>query len=120
MARDEMMTELIRLSKETIVGKRPIVGKTRSGKPIYEKATSGLPPMNRTGKLRGSIRGEKFNIGFANYSAIVGPTIIYGRRVELGGGNWKPGTRFPYMEPAWAKFNATTGPLIIRKYFGTS
>ena len=105
LARDEMMTQLIQLSKEEIKGKR------RSG----EKAEVGKPPKNRTGNLRRSIRGEKEREGFATYSAIVGPTIIYGRRVELGGGNWPKGTKFPYMKPAWEKFR----PLainIVRKH----
>lgn len=110
-ARDEMMVALIQLSKEQIKGKRPKV----DGR--YTKAVSGHPPMNRTGDLRRSIRGEKFNIGFANYAAIVGPTIIYGRRVELGGGNWSPGTRFPYMEPAYQQFRSVIVGQIINKHF---
>ena len=56
--------------------------------------------------------------GFANYKAIVGPTIVYGRRVEMGGGNWKKGVRFPYMEPAWEKFRTQVHSQIVRKYFG--
>ena len=105
MARDEMMSQLIQLSKEQIKGKRE----------PGTKAESGKPPMNRTGNLRRSIKGEKMREGFATYSAVVGPTIIYGRRVELGGGNWPTGTKFPYMKPAWEKFR----PLalgIIRKH----
>ena len=111
LMRDEMMAALIQLSKEEIKGKRPKV----NGR--YTKAISGLPPMNRTGDLRRSIRGEKFNVGFANYSAIVGPTIIYGRRVEMGGGNWRAGTMFPYMTPAYAKFRTMVLPQITNKYF---
>ena len=111
LMRDEMMAALIQLSKEQIQGKRPKV----NGR--YTKAISGLPPMNRTGDLRRSITGEKFNVGFANYSAIVGPTIIYGRRVELGGGNWRPGTMFPYMAPAYQKFRTMVLPQITNKYF---
>jgi hypothetical protein len=105
MARDEMMTQLIQLAKEQIKGKRP----------IGQKAESGKPPMNRTGNLRRSIKGDKSREGFATYLAVVGPTIIYGRRVELGGGNWPTGTKFPYMKPAWERFR----PLalgIIRKH----
>ena len=111
LMRDEMMAALIQLSKEQIEGKRPKI----NGR--YTKAVSGLPPMNRTGDLRRSIRGEKFNVGFANYSAIVGPTIIYGRRVEMGGGNWRAGTMFPYMAPAYAKFRTMVLPQITNKYF---
>ena len=113
-ARDEMMLALIQLSKEQIEGRRP----------KGQKATSGRPPMNRTGNLRRSIRGEKYRKGFASYSAIVGPTIIYGRAVELGG-QWAPdswkGTSamagFPYMKPAFVKFR-TIAPAIIAKHIG--
>lgn len=108
MARDEMMAALIQLSKEEIKGKRP----------KGEKATPDAPPMNRTGNLRRSIRGERFQTGFANYTAIVGPTIEYGRAVELGGApTWTPGLKFPYMEPAYQKFVTTVRPQIINKYF---
>jgi hypothetical protein len=100
-ARDEMMTAMIQLSQEEIKGQRP----------AGEKATAGQPPMNRTGNLRRSIRGEKFQEGFAKYSAIVGPTISYGRAVELGGEYAPPSWRgttamkgFPYMTPAYQKF----------------
>ena len=116
MARDEMMAALIQLSKEQIEGARPYTVGPRGGRK-YTKATPGLPPMNRTGDLRRSITGERFRVGFANYSAIVGPTIEYGRRVELGGGNWPMGTRFPYMEPAYAKFRTQIVPQVTAKYF---
>jgi phage gpG-like protein len=118
--RDEMMTTLIQLSKEMISGKR---GKTNG---VWDKATAGQPPMNRTGNLRRSIRGQKFNKGFAKYEAIVGPTIIYGRAVELGGQyaprSWK-GTSamdgFPYMNPAFQKFKVQV-PMIIRKHLAVT
>lgn len=110
-ARDEMMMVLIQLSKEEIQGRRA----------KGEKATSGIPPMNRTGNLRRSIRGEKITKGFAKYEAIVGPTIIYGRAVELGGNfaprSWKGTTAmrgFPYMAPAFKKFQVLA-PNIVRK-----
>ena len=118
--RDEMMTTLIQLAKEEIVGKR---GKTDG---VWDKATAGQPPMNRTGNLRRSIRGQKFNKGFGKYEAIVGPTIIYGRAVELGGKyappSWK-GTSamdgFPYMKPAFQKFKVQV-PMIIRKHLAVT
>jgi hypothetical protein len=116
MARDEMMAALIQLSKEQIQGARPYTVGPRGGR-HYQKATPNQPPMNRTGDLRRSIRGEKFNVGFANYTAIVGPTIIYGRRVELGGGNWPAGLRFPYMEPAYQKFRTVIVPQVQSKFF---
>jgi len=116
MARDEMMMALIQLSKEQIQGARPYTIGPRGGR-VYEPATPGKPPMNRTGNLRRSIRGEKLKTGFASYAAIVGPTIEYGRRVELGGGNWKQGVRFPYMEPAYQEFRSKIMPQIVMKYF---
>ena len=104
--RDEMMTTLIQLAKAEIVGRRP----------KGERATSGQPPMNRTGNLRRSIRGEKYNVGFAKYEAIVGPTMIYGRAVELGGApTWTKGQKFPYMSPAYAKFRLIA-PRIVQKH----
>lgn len=109
IARDEMMAALIQLSKEEIQGKRPKGQKAWTGRPT--------PPMNRTGDLRRSIKGEKFRQGFASYTAIVGPTVIYGRRVELGGGDWPSGVRFPYMEPAYEKFRTSVLPQIRAKYF---
>ena len=104
--RDEMMTTLIQLAKAEIVGRRP----------KGQRATSGQPPMNRTGNLRRSIRGEKYNIGFAKYEAIVGPTMIYGRAVEMGGApTWTKGQKFPYMSPAYAKFRLIA-PRIVQKH----
>ena len=111
-ARDEMMTTLIQLSKEEIKGRRP----------EGQKATAGAPPMNRTGNLRRSITGQKRTVGFGKYTAIVGPTIIYGRAVELGGEfsppSWKGTTAvkgFPYMAPAFKKFQVIA-PRIVTKH----
>lgn len=104
--RDEMMVTLIQLAKAEIVGRRP----------KGERAISGQPPMNRTGNLRRSIRGEKYNVGFAKYEAIVGPTMIYGRAVEMGGApTWTKGQKFPYMSPAYAKFRLIA-PRIVQKH----
>jgi len=107
-ARDEMMARLIQLSQEEIKGRRP----------KGQKATSGEPPMNRTGNLRRSITGKKAQEGFARYSAIVGPTTVYSRAVELGGApTWKNGEHFPYMKPALQKFQREA-MAIVRKYLG--
>ena len=104
-ARDEMMTTLIQ-------GERP----------KGQKATPGQPPMNRTGNLRRSIRGEKYRQGFATYSAVVGPTIVYGRSVEMGGKyappTWSGETKskaVPYMQPAFKKFQKVAYA-IMRKH----
>lgn len=78
-----------------------------------ERATPGAPPKNRTGTLRRSIRGEKTKRGFADYKAVVGPTVVYGRAVELGGArNWPSGLRFPYMAPAYGKLRLVARQMI--------
>ena len=114
-ARDEMMTTFIQLAQEEIKGQRGKVGSK------WEKATPGEPPKNRTGNLRRSIRGEKAREGFASYTAVVGPTIIYGRSVEVGGKyappTWRHNEKFPYMEPAFNKFRSLIGT-IVRKHLG--
>lgn len=115
-ARDEMMNALIQLTAQQIKGRRPYTIGPRGGK-RYQKATPNEPPMNRTGDLRRSIIGEKYTLGFARYSAVVGPTVPYARRLELGGGNWPAGLRFPYMEPAYAEFMSQILPQIQQKYF---
>ena len=75
-------------------------------------------PTLRTGNLRNSIHSTTpVRHGFASYSGKVGPTVIYGRRVELGfngmvsGYTTKKGTvvqpymahtrEFPYLRPAF-------------------
>lgn len=99
LARNEMMSRLIQLAQKEIKGDRRNVG---------YPAMPGEPPMNVTGNLRRSIRGQKIRLGFASYAAIVGPTIIYGRAVEMGNPynppTWQNGQRFPYMKPAFQKY----------------
>lgn len=112
----EAMSILIQLSKEQIQGRRA------KSDGVWEKATAGQPPMNRTGNLRRSIRGQQRKVGFAKYQVIVGPTMVYGRAVELGGQyaprSWK-GTSamkgFPYMAPAFIKFKPML-PALVRKH----
>lgn len=61
---------------------------------------SGSGPNVITGALRRSIRTNIVK-GFGNYVAIakVGPTVEYGRAVELGLPKWG-GVKYPYLEPA--------------------
>ena len=114
-ARDEMMTSLITLSKKEIKGLRGSHFGPQGGK-IWDKATPGQPPKNRTGNLRRSISGVKGREGFGTYTAIVGPGMEYGRHLELGGPRWKPGVKFPFMAPAWRKFQPIARE-IIKKHF---
>lgn len=99
MARDEMAMALVQLAKEQI--------RTGGG-----PAVAGESPMNRTGKLRGSIHAEKNRKGFAHYEALVGPGVIYGRTLEMGFSN---GNRYPYMAPAFQKFKVVYAS-ILRKH----
>lgn len=114
-ARNEMALAITQLAKEEIQGRRP----------KGQKAVAGQPPMNRTGNLRRSIKPTQMRReGFASYSAIVGPTIIYGRSVEIGGPYSPPswyGTTatkgFPYLEPAFKKFTQVQRQ-ILEKHIG--
>jgi hypothetical protein len=101
------------------LGKRQIKGERPKG----EKAVSGQPPMNRTGNLRRSIRGQHQRLGYATYQAIVGADMIYARAVEVGAPynppSWQSGEHFPYLQPAldeFAKSNLTIR--ILRKHLG--
>lgn len=110
-ARDEMAMTLQQLAKEEIKGRRP----------AGEKATAGQPPMNRTGNLRRSIHTQKFRLGLAKYTAVVGPGIVYGRAVEMGGSyaprSWRNSDAvrgFPYMSPAFAKFKSVSSGILAK------
>jgi len=100
LMRDEMAMAFIGLAQKTI---------RKSGDP----QPSG-PPVNRTGTLRRSIKATKFRLGFGSYGAVVGPTVIYGRVLELGFAN---GNRYPYMEPAFKEFEEISHA-IVHKYYG--
>ena len=114
-SRDEMMTAMIQLAQEEIKGKR------QPG----EKAEAGKPPKNRTGNLRRSIKGFKSATG-NTYLAVVGPTMVYSRAVEVGGKyaprSWQGTTAmsgFPYMKPAYEKFTKNgIMQQILRKNLG--
>lgn len=118
MARDEIAMSVEQLAKEEIKGKRGShIGP--QGGIVWDKAEAGKPPKNRTGNLRRSIKTVKSREGFGIYSADIGPTMVYSRRVEEGGGNWKAGVRFPYMEPAFRKFKESgLMQQIMTRYIG--
>jgi phage gpG-like protein len=57
----------------------------------------GQPPANVTNRLRESITTtEPERSGFGNYMIMVGPTVVYGRVQELGGGPMNLPAR-PYL-----------------------
>ena len=86
------------------LGKKEIKGQRPKG----EKATTGEPPMNRTGNLRRSIKGTSSRKGFGTYEAIVGADMVYARAVEVGNPynppSWRNGEHFPFLSPALRKF----------------
>lgn len=83
-----------KLAKQQIRGGHP------RGTPT--PSNPGDPPTNITGTLRRSITAsDPTEMAAGVYSVQVGPTVIYGRHVELGGPNWPPGVSYPYMQPAY-------------------
>lgn len=66
----------------------------------------GEPPSVVTGTLRRSLHVEgPTRKGFGTYEAIVGPTVVYARVQELGGGPSQLPAR-PYVKPAYERFIA--------------
>jgi hypothetical protein len=59
----------------------------------------GSGPNTVTGNLKRSIK-TTYRVGLGVYTAEVGPTMIYARQVEKGGGKWPAGVKYPYLEPA--------------------
>ena len=96
-----------RESKKIFLGSPTKKGPNGRGKGQQgQKSPSWPRPTNRTGHLRDSIRVEVRNRGDNAWESTIGPTTIYGRRVELGGTSRTNGhtivTRpFPYMEPGF-------------------
>ena len=96
-----------RESKKIFLGSPTKKGPNGRGKGQQgQKSPSWPRPTNRTGHLRDSIRVEVRSRGDNAWESTIGPTTIYGRRVELGGTSRTNGhtivTRpFPYMEPGF-------------------
>ena len=82
--------------------------------------SSGRPGPNvQSGAHRSGIVTEgPTRAGSHSWQASVRPTMVYSRRLELGGGNWPAGVRFPYFEPAFRSVLPRLGPLFDRAYSG--
>jgi hypothetical protein len=109
----EISLRLEAMAKSNIKGRRP----------EGQKATSGQPPMNRTGNLRRSIAGTTSRRGFGSYAAVVGAYMDYARAVEIGAPynppSWQNGEHFPFIQPAVDKFKSTSlFTRIVRKHLG--
>lgn len=79
-------------------------GRHQQGTPT--PSSPGTPPAIVTGALRASITtSSPKRIGFGSYMVQVGPTMIYARVQELGGGRSNLPAR-PYMAPALAASGA--------------
>lgn len=61
---------------------------------------SGEGPNRGTGNLLTSMTFSSSRQGFGSYTAEVGAGAVYARQLELGGGKWQSGVKYPYMEPA--------------------
>ena len=77
---------------------------SKSGKVYYTSKPPYAPkpptPTSRSGDLRDSITTETRRVGPGIWMSTTGPTMIYGRRVELGGGKNRA---FPYLAPGFKK-----------------
>lgn len=80
----------------TLEMKRQITGGHKMGTPT--PSAVGSPPTNITGKLRKEIR-PVMQRGFRGYSVVVGSFVEYARQLEQGGGNWRSGAKYPFIEP---------------------
>ena len=58
-------------------------------------------PTQRSGNLQASIQYETRKMATMTYGVTIGPTMKYGRAVELGSPRWKTGNKFPYMRPGY-------------------
>lgn len=76
--------------------------KKNANGPTHKRGTPRQPtvgPNTITGNLKRSIYSNT-RIGFGTYISEVGATMEYARQVELGGGNWPSGVKYPYLTPA--------------------
>jgi len=76
----------------------------RNGKQYYRYNPhipgTGPGPNRGTGNLLTSMTYSSSRKGFGTYSAEIGAGAVYARQLELGGGKWASGVKYPYMEPA--------------------
>jgi len=90
--------------KEFLPRRRGSMHTSKSGRVYYTSKPPYAPkfptPTSRSGNLRDSITTETRRVGPGIWMSTTGPTMIYGRRVELGGGKNRA---FPYLAPGFKK-----------------
>lgn len=64
------------------------------------KEGTGPGPNIRTRNLRNGIGYRGTTNGFLGYQVEVGSSAVYSRQVEMGGGKWKSGVKYPFFWPA--------------------
>jgi len=74
------------------------MGRHKKGTPTPSKAGAGNPPAIVSDELRNSVKTYPVQKGFKGYEVLVGPTKIYARVQELGGGPSNLAPR-PYVRP---------------------
>jgi hypothetical protein len=84
-----------------------------AGKQYYKYGPhigSNNGPNRGTGNLLTSMTYSSSRRGFGSYTAQVGAGAVYARQLELGGGKWASGVKYPYMGPALTNL-VTSGQL---------
>jgi hypothetical protein len=117
----ELQAALLRLEVKVDLVTRQIVAKAaavveKEAKSNFEGShrrgephNGGSMPNVVSGDLRRSITATPVaRTGLATYAARVGPTAVYGRRVELG---WNGSAGYPYFDPAVKSSRAKFGAL---------
>lgn len=85
------------------------VGRHKAGTPT--PAVQGAGPSVITGTLRRSIHTQIEPGGLGTWTARIGPSAIYGRRVELE-------FDYPYMRPALDFAKRVALPVLARRAWG--
>jgi hypothetical protein len=107
----EIKKELGKVSRSRIIRKGRVVGhRIKDGNGGWKREDhhiggDGSPPNRITGNLQRSVTTEmpRPAKGFRTYTAITGPTAIYARQLEMGGGRWKTGVKYPYVAPSYER-----------------
>lgn len=73
------------------------------------------PRVRSDAHRRGIRMTPVVQVGAFQWAGQVGPTMVYSRRLELGGGNWPPGLMFPYFVSAVNMARAIAIPVIFRR-----